>query len=120
MGVLSRAFLGLGIALGVTSASFAASAAADLSDSDIERVLSKGKITKKEDIGTGVTNPLRFWIELEGVTVSASFKDVDYEKRGVTRSASGNAELSLADSWDRRGTGPLSLQFGPVIDSNLC
>ena len=88
MGVLSRAFLGLGIALGVTSASFAASEAADLSDSDIERVLSKGKITKKEDIGTGVTNPLRFWIELEGVTVSASFKDVDYESARVTRSAS--------------------------------
>ncbi len=70
-----------------------------LSDSELERVLAKGKITRREDIGTGVTKPMRLWLELDGVTVSASYKDVDYAKKGVTRLRSGAFELNFTDSY---------------------
>lgn len=86
-------------ACGLATAALAASNPEELSDSDLEMVLKKGKITRKEDIGTGVTQPLRLWIEMDGVTVSASYKDVDYEKRGVTRFTGGNAELNFTDSY---------------------
>ena len=92
-------FLGFGLAAGWIAVSFAASTRAALSDAELETILREGKITRKEAIGTGVTNPMRFWIELDGVIVSASFKDVDYVKRGRTRFASGNTELNFTDSF---------------------
>lgn len=97
--ILGGALSSLAIACGLACLAVAESRPADLSDSDLERVLRKGKIIKREDIGTGVTKPMRFWLELDGITVSASYKDVDYEKRGVTRLTSGNAEFNFTDSY---------------------
>jgi hypothetical protein len=88
-GVLIGLFLSFGLAVEWITVSHAATPLTDLSDAELEKVLSKGKITRKEAIGTGVTNPKRFWIERDGVTVSASFKD------WTTRNAAGRG-LSAA------------------------
>lgn len=79
----------------------AAVAASDepLSDAEIELILAKGKITRKEDVGAGVTQPKRLWIERDGVTLSASYKSVDLQRRGVTRFASGKSEVNFTDSY---------------------
>lgn len=89
----------LGFAAGLCLPSWAASTDRDLTDAELEVILSKGKIIKKEDIGTGVTNPMRLWVQRDGIAVSASYKNVDFEHRGVTRFASGNAELNFTDSY---------------------
>jgi len=99
MRILLGAVLAFGIVGGLTSLGAASSAPAGLSDSELEEVLSQGKVTKREDIGTGVTQPMRLWLELDGVTVSAAYKDVEIEKRGVTRFSRGNSELNFSDSY---------------------
>jgi len=97
--VSGGAILSLVVLCGLLGAGTWASGSAELTDGELETVLRRGKITRKEDIGEGVTLPKRLWIELDGVAVSASFKDVDIQKRGMTRFASGNAELNFTDSY---------------------
>jgi len=89
----------LGLAAVQTLPSLAASTPGELTDAELEVILSKGKIIKRENIGAGVTNPVRLWLQRDGNTVSASFKDVDFERRGMTRFASGNSELNFTDSY---------------------
>lgn len=93
------ALSGLGLATVLSWLSLATASPAGLSDAELETVLSRGKITRREYIGTGVTNPMRLWLERDGTTVSASYKDVDLQPRGVTRFGSGKTELNFTDSY---------------------
>lgn len=93
------AVLVVGLRLGALSPIVAASSPVEPTDAQLEEILKKGKITRKEQIGTGVTKPPRLWIELDGVTVSPSYKSVNRESRGLTRFASGRSELNFTDSF---------------------
>jgi hypothetical protein len=70
-----------------------------LTNAETERILRKGRIVRSERIGVGVTNPLKLWLELDGLTFTAAFKDLDYRRRGVTRFQQGGAELNFTDSY---------------------
>ncbi len=49
----------------------------EMSDSEVERFLRKGEILRVEEIGTGITNPLRITQQLDGITQDSVFKYVD-------------------------------------------
>jgi len=65
----------------------------------VERFLAAGRVTAVEPIGTGITNPDRATLELDGSTHLAVFKDIDnHPNPGDTR-VSGGFIASLQDSY---------------------
>jgi hypothetical protein len=69
-----------------------------LSDTEIERILLNGKILQISDIGVGVTRPQKLQIELDGVTLKASFKSVN-ERIALARFSDGETEMNFTDSY---------------------
>jgi len=77
------------ICAGVLSSPFAPALAGDLgrsqSDIDTERFLSSAEVVESEDVGEGITEPLRVTLRQDGVERQAIFKTVDREIDQVSR-----------------------------------
>lgn len=73
---------------------------AELSDTEIERVLGEGRVVHVKELSTGVTRPKRVWVELGGTTASAGFKSVDIQKPGLSRMAGGKMEMNFSDRYE--------------------
>jgi hypothetical protein len=63
-----------------------------------EQFLLKAQLRSIKTLGTGVTNPQRAELELNGVQHSAVFKTIDDRKGGVTN-LQRSSEMSFQDSW---------------------
>ena len=63
-----------------------------------EDYLKKARVVTKKLLGTGVTDPYRLELDLNGVKRSAVFKNIDHRKEGVTR-LSKSIEINFQDSW---------------------
>jgi len=55
-----------------------------LSDREIETILLQGRVVDRENIDVGVTLPERLWLEHDGYLISAAFKHLDFERKGLT------------------------------------
>lgn len=64
-----------------------------------ERFLREARIGRIEDLGTGVTNPLRVTLRLDGVERRALYKSIDVDKFGATRMADGSVAVAFQDTW---------------------
>jgi len=73
--------------------------AADYQGAAAEQFLLKARVTNVRRMGTGVTDPLRVTLELDGVTRTAVFKSIDVKKPGVTTLADGTSDIDFQDSW---------------------
>src|SRR5262245_1167408 len=65
--------------------------------SNLEEFLTKAKITRLTDIGTGVTLPKKAALELDGVKHYAVFKTIDESAK--TKQLDRGVELEFQDSW---------------------
>jgi hypothetical protein len=74
---------------------------ANLSDAEIENFLLHAKVVEKEDIGSGITHPVKLELELDGRVRKAAFKTVDIQSLRLTRFAPGRApsELNFKDDY---------------------
>lgn len=66
---------------------------------DIEAFLATAKIVSHEDIGVGVTRPIKLELSDGDVTRAASWKNVDVTRRGITRLADGSIERNFSDNY---------------------
>lgn len=64
-----------------------------------EEFLTKAKIVTFRAMGSGITQPLRVTLDLDGVTRQAVFKAIDVRKAGVTTMPDGTSEIDFQDSW---------------------
>ncbi len=74
-------------------------AQASLESHDIESFLATAKIVSHEDIPVGVTRPMKLELSDGNVTLSASWKNVDILRSGITRFADGTIERNFSDSY---------------------
>lgn len=73
-------------------------AAAGMTDQELEAFLSGAEVVDREEIGTGVTNPWRLTLrDANGVELRAVFKYVD----GYTEAISGTSSLQVLNKSDR-------------------
>ena len=70
-----------------------------LSDLEIETLLLEGRVVDRENLDVGVTLPERLWLERDGHRVSAAFKHLDYERKGLTEFERAPPELNFKDSY---------------------
>lgn len=70
-----------------------------LSDHAIETLLLRGRVIARENLDVGVTLPVRLWLEHEGRQISATFKDFDFERMGLTEFEGSPPELNFKDSY---------------------
>jgi hypothetical protein len=87
------------LAAAAWSAALAQETAAVFQGEAAETFLRKARITSVRRIGTGVTDPERVTLTLDGVTRYAVFKSIDVSKPGVTEFARGAPEINFQDSW---------------------
>lgn len=71
---------------------------AGMTDDDIEAFLKSADIVQSEELGTGVTKPLRLTLSQDGVVVRAVFKGEDTDTSGGSGTRR-NYRLNLADSY---------------------
>jgi hypothetical protein len=90
------------------------------SDEAISKMLFEGVVVEREPIGTGITQPDRVVLELDGRRITAAFKDVRIQNTGPTRFESKLAEFNFQDDYrferaayllDRR----LGMNMVPVV-----
>ncbi|MEJ2513633.1 MAG: metallophosphoesterase [Gammaproteobacteria bacterium] len=86
-----------------------------LDDDWVERALAQGRIVSKEDVGEGVTKPVRVTVEHDGVQVQAIFKT---ESTEVLSGRSRRAERSVANS-DRWQYEVAAYRLDRLLDLNL-
>ena len=63
-----------------------------------EKFLKDARIRSMKTLGTGVTNPRKAELLLNGVTRSAVFKTIDVRKVGITQLGN-SSEMNFQDSW---------------------
>jgi hypothetical protein len=68
-------------------------------DEEIEHFLREAKIVATKDLGSGTTKPLKVTLEMGGVQRYAVFKDVNVEKRGVTKFEDGTVAFNFTDKY---------------------
>jgi hypothetical protein len=68
-------------------------------DAWTERVLLEGTIRHVEEIGVGITGPLRVTLELDGKTYQAAFKSLHKVNRGVTHLPGKPPQVHFTDSY---------------------
>jgi len=73
--------------------------ASQLSDQEIETILLEGKVVDRKNLEVGVTLPERIWLEHDGHRLSAAFKYMDFERKGLTHFESAPPELNFKDSF---------------------
>ena len=67
---------------------------------ELEEFLRTAKVVAYEDIGVGVTLPMKLELSDGQVTLSASWKTVDERRRGIIRLADGSTERNFRDSYE--------------------
>ena len=70
-----------------------------LSDQEIESILRNGRVVDRENLDVGVTLPERLWLEYEGYRISAAFKHLDFERKGLTHFEKAPPQLNFKDSF---------------------
>ena len=70
-----------------------------LSDREIETILLQGRVVDRENIDVGVTLPERLWLEHDGYLISAAFKHLDFERKGLTHFEKAPPQLNFKDSF---------------------
>ena len=70
-----------------------------LSDQEIESILRNGRVVERENLDVGVTLPERLWLEYEGYRISAAFKHLDFERKGLTHFEKAPPQLNFKDSF---------------------
>lgn len=70
----------------------------DLTDDELEDFLRSAEIIKSEELGMGVTKPLRLTLQQDGITVRGVFKGEDTDISGGTGTRR-NRRLNIADSY---------------------
>lgn len=70
-----------------------------LSDQEIESILRNGRVVERKNLDVGVTLPERLWLEYEGYRISAAFKHLDFERKGLTRFEKAPPQLNFKDSF---------------------
>jgi hypothetical protein len=65
---------------------------------EAEDALRSADIVKAKELGTGVTHPLKFYLQRNNVEFKAVFKSVNDRHIGITRLQK-NAEVDFKDSW---------------------
>lgn len=70
-----------------------------LDKADVEAFLTAAKIVSHEDVAVGVTRPLKLELSDGERTVSASWKNVDILRPGITRFADGSIERNFSDNY---------------------
>ncbi len=70
-----------------------------LSDQEIETILLQGRVIDRENLDVGVTLPERLWLEHEGYRISAAFKHLDFERKGLTHFEKAPPQLNFKDSF---------------------
>lgn len=86
-----------------------------LDDDWVERALAEGRIVSSEDVGEGVTKPVRMTLEYDGVQVGAIFKT---ESTEILSGRSRRAERSIANS-DRWQYEVAAYRLDRLLDLNL-
>ena len=66
---------------------------------EIEEFLRTAEVIEHEDIGVGVTRPLKLLLSDGQTTLAASWKTVDERRRGIVRLADGTTERNFRDSY---------------------
>ena len=70
-----------------------------LSDQEIETILLQGRVIDRENLDVGVTLPERLWLEHDGYRISAAFKHLDFERKGLTHFEKAPPQLNFKDSF---------------------
>ncbi|MGB5573853.1 MAG: hypothetical protein WBO69_10775, partial [Thermoanaerobaculia bacterium] len=70
-----------------------------LSDQEIETILREGRVVERKNLDVGVTLGERLWLEHDGYRMSAAFKHLDFERKGLTRFENAPPELNFKDSY---------------------
>ncbi len=70
-----------------------------LSDQEIETILLEGRVVERENLDVGVTLPVRLWLEHDGYRMSAAYKHLDFERKGLTHFEKSPPELNFKDSF---------------------
>lgn len=70
-----------------------------LERTDVEAFLATAEIVAHEDVPVGVTRPLKLELSDGDVALSASWKNVDIQRPGITRFADGTFEKNFSDSY---------------------
>lgn len=65
---------------------------------ELERFLKEAKVTDIEDVGKGVTLPMKATLQLNGTTHQAVFKTIDVRKP-MEKFADGTVEFDFQDTW---------------------
>ena len=65
---------------------------------EAEEALRTAKIVKVKDLGSGITHPLKFYLQINNVEFKAVFKTVNERHIGITRLQK-NSEFDFKDSW---------------------
>ena len=66
---------------------------------EIEEFLRTAEVIEHEDIGVGVTRPMKLVLSDGQTTLAASWKTVDERRRGIVRLADGTTERNFRDSY---------------------
>ena len=66
---------------------------------ELEEFLRTAEVIAHEDIGIGVTRPMKLELSDGQVTLSASWKTVDERHRGIIRLADGSTHVNFRDSY---------------------
>ena len=67
---------------------------------ELEEFLRTAEVVAHEDIGVGVTRPVRLELSDGRLTRSASWKTVDERRRGIIRLADGSTDVNFRDSYE--------------------
>lgn len=67
---------------------------------ELEEFLRTAEVVAHEDIGVGVTRPMRLELSDGQMTLSASWKTVDERRRGIVRLADGTTDRNFRDSYE--------------------
>lgn len=67
---------------------------------ELEEFLRTAEVVEHEDIGVGVTHPVKLQLSDGQVTLSASWKTVDERRRGIIRLADGTIDRNFRDSYE--------------------
>ena len=61
--------------------------------------MKKARVVTTVKLGTGITEPEKVTLEVDGVTRFGVFKNIDEYKPGMSRMADGTLDLGYQDSW---------------------
>jgi len=64
-------------------------------DAEIETFLAEAEIVDRQQLPTGITNPLKLTLEADGIEMNACFNDADISRRKVTETINGQSYFSL-------------------------